>query len=72
MAEGIELRNLGDKARASPPLPPRHPAAGSSDSPSGGLGRAYRLAEEKAKAAVHLQEGGLDTVAYWGCGAAIW
>lgn len=64
MSEGIELRNLKSKA---PTPPPRHP-----DSSGGTLGKAYRLAEEKAKAAVHLQEGGMDVTGVWGCGAAIW
>jgi hypothetical protein len=65
MSEGIELRNLKGKA---PTPPPRHPDTQA----QGGLGKAYRLAEEKAKAAVHLQEGGLDVTSVWGCGTAIW
>lgn len=65
MTEGIELRNL--KAKGPTP-PPRHP-----DTQAGGsLGKAYRLAEEKAKAVVHLQEGGLDNTSIWGCASAIW
>jgi hypothetical protein len=66
MSENIELRPVGKSANG-PPLPPRHP-----DSEPGTLGRAYRLAEDKAKAAVHLQEGGLDAVSTWGLGAAAW
>ncbi|RSH91943.1 hypothetical protein EHS25_009313 [Saitozyma podzolica] len=66
MSENIELRPVGKSANG-PPLPPRHP-----DSEPGTLGRAYRLAEDKAKAAVHLQEGGLDVVSTWGLGAAAW
>jgi hypothetical protein len=64
MSEGIELHSIG---RSAPTPPPRQ-----SDSAAGGLGRAYRLAEEKAKAAVHLQEGGLDATSSWGLGAAAW
>ncbi len=64
MSEPIELRLLGSSA---PRLPPRHP-----DTKSGGLGSAYRAAEDKARAAVHLQEGGLDSVSVWGCGVASW
>jgi hypothetical protein len=66
MSENIELRPVGKSANG-PPLPPRHP-----ESEPGTLGRAYRLAEDKAKAAVHLQEGGLDVVSTWGLGAAAW
>jgi hypothetical protein len=66
MSENIELRPVGKSANG-PPLPPRRP-----DSEPGTLGRAYRLAEDKAKAAVHLQEGGLDVVSTWGLGAAAW
>ena len=64
MSDPIELRPMGASA---PPPPPRHP-----DTPSGGLGQAYRSAEDKARAAVHLQEGGLDNVSIWGCGLASW
>ena len=64
MSEDIELKPLGSSA---PRIPPRHPEA-----TSGSLGQAYRAAEEKAKAAVHLQEGVLDSVSVWGCGAASW
>ena len=64
MSESIELKPLGSSA---PPIPARHP-----ETTSGSLGQAYRAAEEKAKAAVHLQEGVLDSVSVWGCGAACW
>jgi hypothetical protein len=66
MSEGIELTDLKQR-RSAPALPPRHP-----DATTGSLGKAYRLAEEKAKAAVYLQEGGMDSIAFWGCGAALW
>jgi hypothetical protein len=46
-----------------PPVPPRHPEAS--------LGAAYRQAENKAKAAVHLERG-LDLVSIWGLAAAAW
>ncbi len=64
-SEPIELRPIGASA---PRIPPRHPDTGS----PGTLGQAYRAAEDKARAAVHLQEGGLDTISVWGCGAASW
>lgn len=66
MSDGIELQDLKQR-RSAPTPPPRHP-----DAAGGGLGKAYRLAEEKAKAAVYLQEGGMDSIAFWGCGAALW
>lgn len=64
MSQPIEMKPLG--ASASPP-PPRHP-----DTSTGGLGAAYRKAEEKAKAAVHLREGNMDAVSTWGLVAAGW
>ncbi|WWD15893.1 hypothetical protein CI109_100317 [Kwoniella shandongensis] len=69
MSEPIELRPMGASASA-PRIPPRHPAA--ADPTPGSLGAAYRSAEEKAKAAVHLQEGGLDAISIWGLGLASW
>ncbi|WVR09763.1 hypothetical protein IAU60_006839 [Kwoniella sp. DSM 27419] len=66
----IELKPIG---RSAPPPPPRHPAASSlGDSIPGTLGQAYRSAEEKARAAVHLQEGGLDAISVWGLALAAW
>jgi hypothetical protein len=65
MADNIELRPMGT---SKPPLPPRHPET----STGGSLSAAYRQAEEKAKAAVHLQEGGLDSVSIWGLAASAW
>lgn len=70
MSEGIELTDLKQR-RSAPTPPPRHPDANAGSS-TGSLGKAYRLAEEKAKAAVYLQEGGMDSIAFWGCGAAVW
>ncbi|OCF45497.1 hypothetical protein I317_00745 [Kwoniella heveanensis CBS 569] len=86
MADPIELRPIGKSAAAPPLLPPRHPAASTSTSTAsrtgatstiadalpGTLGSAYRTAEEKAKAAVHLQEGGLDAISVWGLGLSAW
>lgn len=65
MSEGIELRPIG---KAKPAVPPRHPEAVS----GGSLGHAYKVAEEKAKAAVHLQEGNMDSISYWSLAAAGW
>ena len=65
MSDPIELRPIG---KSVPLPPPRHPAA----TAPGGLGKAYRAAEERAKAAVNLQEGGLDATSTWGLGAAVW
>jgi hypothetical protein len=62
MSEPIELRPMGS---SKPPIPPRHPEASS-------LHSAYRSAEEKAKAVVHLQEGQLDAVSVWGIAVASW
>lgn len=67
MSDGIELRDLQQTSTGRPQMPPRHP-----DAAPGTLGKAYRLAEEKAKAAVHLQEGGMDVTGVWGCGAGVW
>ncbi|WRT67112.1 uncharacterized protein IL334_004078 [Kwoniella shivajii] len=72
----IELRPMGKSAPA-PPVPPRHPAASNanpqlSDASPGSLGRAYRSAEDKARAVVHLQEGGMDAVSIWALGLAGW
>ncbi|EIW69699.1 hypothetical protein M231_07923 [Tremella mesenterica] len=39
---------------------------------TGQLGKAYKIAEEKAKAAVVLNEGGLDSVSVYGLGLTIW
>ncbi|ORY33807.1 hypothetical protein BCR39DRAFT_557032 [Naematelia encephala] len=64
MSEPIELQPLGS---SKPPLPPRHP-----DSVPGTLHAAYRAAEEKAKAAVHLQEGALDEISIWALAASAW
>ncbi|KAK6902911.1 hypothetical protein L486_08348 [Kwoniella mangroviensis CBS 10435] len=74
MSDPIELRPIGKSAPAPPPPPPpRHPATSSlGDALPGSLGRAYRSAEEKAKAAVHLQEGGMDAISIWGLGLASW
>jgi hypothetical protein len=49
-------------------VPPRHPDAET----GGSLGHAYKVAEEKAKAAVHLQEGNMDSISYWSLAAAGW
>lgn len=65
MGESVELRPMG--ASRPPAPPPRHP-----ETSAGGLGRAYRAAEDKAKASVHLQEGGMDTTSTYGVGVAIW
>jgi hypothetical protein len=54
---------------SKPPIPPRHPAA---DSATSSLHSAYRSAEEKAKAVVHLQEGQLDSVSVWGIAVVSW
>lgn len=65
MAEGIELKPLGASA---PPLPPRHP-----DTAPGSLGKAYRSAEEKAKAMIHLQQdAGLDAISVWALVLSSW
>ncbi|OWZ51708.1 hypothetical protein C345_00852 [Cryptococcus neoformans A2-102-5] len=65
MAEGIELKPLGASA---PPPPPRHP-----DSAPGSLGKAYRSAEEKAKAIIHLQQdAGLDAISVWALVLSSW
>ncbi|AAW41848.1 hypothetical protein CNBB3450 [Cryptococcus deneoformans B-3501A] len=65
MAEGIELKPLGASA---PPLPPRH-----ADPPAGSLGKAYRSAEEKAKAIIHLQQdAGLDAISVWALVLSSW
>ncbi|WVW83120.1 hypothetical protein I302_105138 [Kwoniella bestiolae CBS 10118] len=73
MSDPIELRPIGKSAPRPPPPPPRHPATSSlGDALPGSLGRAYRNAEEKAKAAVHLQEGGMDAISIWGLGLASW
>ncbi|WVQ78092.1 hypothetical protein IAT38_000173 [Cryptococcus sp. DSM 104549] len=78
MSDPIELKPMGSSI---PPLPPRHPAAqptyppgadSSSDAQPGTLGRAYRTAEEKAKAAIHLQEGGMDAVSVFGVVLSSW
>ena len=66
MADNIELKPVG-KSRPIPDVPPRHP-----DTHPGGLGAAYRAAEDKAKAAVALNEGGLDAVSIWGLVSASW
>ncbi|WWC90053.1 uncharacterized protein L201_004985 [Kwoniella dendrophila CBS 6074] len=80
MSDHIELKPMGKSAPLPPPpVPPRHPATNTNnntsslgDSLPGSLGKAYRTAEEKAKAAVHLQEGGLDAISIWGLGLAAW
>ncbi|WWC61158.1 uncharacterized protein I303_103738 [Kwoniella dejecticola CBS 10117] len=74
MSDPMELRPMG---KSAPPPPPRHLATATAtsalgDALPGSLGRAYRSAEEKAKAAVHLQEGGLDAISIWGLGLAAW
>jgi len=66
MSKPIELRPMG-AATPKPPVPPRH-----ADTAPGGLGAAYQAAEDKAKAAVHLQDGALDSISTWGLGAAAW
>lgn len=74
----IELKPIGkSKPATAPAPPPRHPdATGAQGSLNtavpGSLGSAYRQAEEKAKAAVHLQEGGLDSISVWGLAASAW
>ncbi|WWC69495.1 uncharacterized protein I206_103437 [Kwoniella pini CBS 10737] len=71
MSDPIELRPMGKSTAPLPP--PRHPATSSiADALPGSLGKAYKSAEEKAKAAVHLQEGGLDAISIWGLGLAAW
>ena len=65
MPDNIELKPMGT---SKPPIPPRHPDTAT----EGTLSAAYRQAEEKAKAAVHLQEGGLDSVSVWGLAASAW
>jgi hypothetical protein len=62
MADNIELKPMG---RSAPTPPPRHPETSS-------LHAAYKAAEEKARAAVHLQEGNLDTVSIWGLAVSAW
>lgn len=65
MSSNIELKPMG---RSAPTPPPRHP-----DTASGGsLHAAFQAAEEKARAAVHLQEGNLDAVSVWGLAVAGW
>lgn len=66
MPDSIELKPMG---ASKPAPPPRHPHA---DTAAGQLGRAYRLAEDKAKAAVHLKEGQLDATSTWGLAASAW
>lgn len=62
MPDNIELKPMG---RSAPTPPPRHPETSS-------LHAAYKAAEEKARAAVHLQEGNLDAVSVWGIAVAAW
>ncbi|KAK4689441.1 hypothetical protein P7C73_g675, partial [Tremellales sp. Uapishka_1] len=40
--------------------------------PQSTLSQGYRAAEDAAKAAIHLEEGGMDVVSVWGLGAASW
>ena len=63
MSDNIELKPMG---RSAPTPPPRHPDSG------GSLHSAFQAAEEKARAAVHLQEGNLDAVSIWGLAVAGW
>ncbi|WVQ98711.1 hypothetical protein IAU59_005842 [Kwoniella sp. CBS 9459] len=85
MSDPIELRPIGKSASpaaaGAPALPPRHPATATSTSRTGAaiadalpgtLGSAYRNAEEKARAVVHLQEGGMDAVSVWGLALSAW
>lgn len=62
MSDNIELKPMG---RSAPTPPPRHPETGS-------LHAAFQAAEEKARAAVHLQEGNLDAVSIWGLAISGW
>ena len=66
MSEGIELRPVGS---STPKPPPRRP---DTDGAPGSLSSAYRRAEEKAKAVVHLQEGQLDSISIWGLVSTAW
>ncbi|ODO11488.1 hypothetical protein I350_00268 [Cryptococcus amylolentus CBS 6273] len=63
MKDDIELEPLG---ASKPQPPPRHPAA------EGSLHAAYKSAEDKAKAMIHLQEGGMDAISVWGLVIAAW
>jgi hypothetical protein len=62
MPDNIELKPMG---RSAPTPPPRHPETSS-------LHAAYKAAEEKARAAVHLQEGNLDAISIWGLAVTAW
>ena len=62
MTDNIELKPMG---RSAPTPPPRHPEASS-------LHASFKAAEEKARAAVHLQEGNLDAISIYGLAVAAW
>jgi hypothetical protein len=61
MTDNIELKPMG---RSAPTPPPRHPDTS--------LHASFKAAEEKARAAVHLQEGNLDTISIWGLAVTAW
>jgi hypothetical protein len=58
VSDNIELKPIGKSA------PPKHPQSS--------LSSAYKMAEEKAKATVHLQEGSFDAISLWALGSTAW
>jgi len=62
MTDNIELKPMG---KSAPSIPPRHPESSS-------LHASFKAAEEKARAAVHLQEGNLDAVSIYGLAVSAW
>jgi len=62
MTDNIELKPMG---KSTPSIPPRHPESSS-------LHASFKAAEEKARAAVHLQEGNLDAVSIYGLAVSAW
>ncbi|WVO12846.1 hypothetical protein L204_100454 [Cryptococcus depauperatus] len=68
MSDPIEMQPLGGSV---PPIPPRHSTTANAV-PTNSLGQAYRVAEEKAKAMMYLQEGGMDATSIWGIVLSSW
>ena len=62
MPDNIELKQMG---KSAPSVPPRHPESSS-------LHASFKAAEEKARAAVHLQEGNLDAISIYGLAVSAW
>ena len=62
MPDNIELKPMG---KSAPSVPPRHPESSS-------LHASFKAAEEKARAAVHLQEGNLDAISIYGLAVSAW